>query len=138
MSNRKWREQTFAELGRVGMGFEDSRWLLRQSATLHRLAEAQCNGDWPFDNGERRTVVCPECEGGCVRASMRRIGGKGEAVCPDCATSARVRAKVAGWVESGRYPGLLRVELQGDPRGCVLRVVFAREGGGEREVGIAG
>lgn len=138
MSNKRWREQTFAELGRVGVGFEDSRLLLRYATTLQRLAEGQCNGDWPFDNGERRVVVCPECQGGCVRSAMRRPGGKGEPVCPDCALSARVRAKVDGWIESGRYPGLLRAELQGDPRGCVLRLVFTREGGGEREVGIAG
>lgn len=48
-----------------------ARHLLRHATTLQRYAEAQCNGEWPFDNGERKTRACARCEGGCHPAAMR-------------------------------------------------------------------
>lgn len=38
------------------------RKLMRHASTLQRLAVAQCNGDWPADNGQRKTAACPLCE----------------------------------------------------------------------------
>lgn len=38
-----------------------ARLVLRHAATLQRLAEAQCNGDYPADNGEGESHVCGTC-----------------------------------------------------------------------------
>lgn len=55
------------EAGREGLPIEVARKLLRYGTTLHRLAEAQCNGDWPY-NGDRdrpsKTFrTCEHCDG---------------------------------------------------------------------------
>lgn len=104
-----------------------ARALCRAATTLHRLAEAQCNGDWPADNGERKVVECSRCESLWMRSSMRqdrkapKITGPGESkprwvplICQDCATQDRVRALLA--------PYNIAPIFQGDPRGCVLKL----------------
>lgn len=107
-------------------GVELARKLLRSATTLHRLAEAQCNGDWPFDNGQRETVPCSRCEAGTAPAALRMVkirydlaGQSGqphampaELTCPDCRMQDQVRKALHG---SGWLPF-----FQGDPRGCVL------------------
>jgi len=132
------------EAGREGLPIEVARKLLRYGTTLHRLAEAQCNGDWPLDGpwnrlstGEHRfeTDVCKRCEGSYdVRALVedkarsRQLTANpmtGESgrwrVCPDCRTSDAVKALLA----EVRPPGLQRfvAKFQGDPRGAVLVIV---------------
>lgn len=76
----KWREEFIARLSRDrdALPLETLRRLLRHAATLQRLAEAQCNGDWPYENGtpERLTVTCPGCEGSWVPSSFARRPGK--------------------------------------------------------------
>lgn len=52
--------------------------IMRHGATYARLQEAMCNGDFPADNGERRTKVCPKCGNGWAPASY--VGDE----CPDC------------------------------------------------------
>lgn len=93
-----------------------ARSLLRAATALHRLAEAQCNGDWPYDNGERKTVPCDKCEAGTVPSALKRPPNvprsSGARTCPDCRTQDRVRTLLQG---SGWVP-----YFQGDPRGAVL------------------
>lgn len=120
---------------------ETARALLRHATTLQRLAEAQCNGDWPADNGERKVKPCPLCEsqwvpsqiqgGTAARLAYRQqrdiplgrhgdaalkaaANGREEKACPDCRTEARVHALLEGtqW----------QAWTQGDPRGYVLRL----------------
>lgn len=95
MSNRKWREQFLSDAGRYGIRYEDACKLMRFGTTLQRLAEAQCNGDYPYANGapwtdvmsdERKARLLGECErcddpssvGTWVRARMVK-GSKCEA-----------------------------------------------------------
>lgn len=100
----------------AGARADDARYLMRQGATLHRLAEGQCNGDWPWDNGERKTVICDACGSGVHPSAAKRIPGTVIVACPDCRTQARVRKYVEdrmfGW----------DVSFQGDPRGAVCIV----------------
>jgi hypothetical protein len=107
----------------VHLAVADGRTMLRYAATLQRLAEAQCNGDWPADNGERRTVVCLGCEGGWAPVAMMRAPelakaegtGTNTKYCPDCRTAFRVKRLAA------QYGYLARVG--GDPRGYVVQLV---------------
>ncbi len=66
MSRQNDRDQFIAEATQAGLHVSQARSLLRYAATLQRLAEAQCNGDWPADNGQRPTAertppisICP-------------------------------------------------------------------------------
>ena len=114
---------------------------LRLSTTLHRLAEAQCNGDWPCDNGQRPVEFCPLCEGGYVKSAItggplatlahkaalqaagaipdglaKLVTGDNPKACPDCRTVARA-------VELARvHIPTHKIITQGDPRGCVLYI----------------
>lgn len=97
--------------------------LLRLSNQLDKLAVAQCNGDWPADNGERAIESCPECESGFVASSFRRVpylsegnGGRVyyKRMCPDCYAQHRVRKLCE--------PLAIVPIFGGDPRGCVLKL----------------
>lgn len=96
-----------------------ARRLMRAGTTLQRLAEAQCNGDWPADHGDSwKTEPCQVCES-CWHPSVLLKatinGDKLAKVCPDCRTQARVTALLA---EYGMRP-----IFQGDPRGAVFKVI---------------
>jgi len=119
--NRKWREQTIVSLTKHGVSLDDERRALRQAATLQRLAEAQCNGDWPADNGQRETKLCEHCGLAWHPSAFSKDGR-----CVDCRTEARSATLAA------KYGA--KAITQGDPRGCVLSWRF--EDG--KEVGIAG
>lgn len=71
--------------------------LMRYSATLHRLAEELCNGyqDWQGNWDAKRTSLAEK--------KQERIERK----------AAQVAAAIGG-----------KVITSGDPRGCVLKVVF--------------
>lgn len=67
MSYRNERDQFIATATREGLNMYVIERLLRYATTLQRLAEAQCNGDWPF-NGDRDRpsaieTVCVDCNG---------------------------------------------------------------------------
>lgn len=117
MTYQQERERTIADLARDGMATRDITRILRQATTLHRLAEAQCNGDYPYANGSEwsrsaspsRLKICPECADEWAKTAFRK------GVCPDCRAQAIVRAIVA------TYPGWT-VAFGGDPRGCVLHL----------------
>jgi hypothetical protein len=106
----------------VGMGQETALLLLRYSATLHRLAEAQCNGDYPY-HVDRENVhegliaTCPQCESRLTWRALKKhprlYPGTGQKVCPDCYTTQRAKDAVpAAWIPV----------FQGDPRGYPLRL----------------
>ncbi len=80
-----------------------------QRPRLQRLAEAECNGDWPCDNGERAVVFCSRCEAGYVVSKVK--GG----LCESCRVADRVDRLAKGY-------GLDAVH-QGDPRGAVLKLI---------------
>ena len=138
----KWREQTIAELSRAGIPLATIRKLLRYGATLHRLAEAQCNGDWPCDNGERKVKPCTRCETLWVPSSLVRdhtapkIQGPGEdkarwipMICQDCRTGDLIKAACA---EVG-----LVADINGDPRGAVLCVKLPGQTEQDRGIFVA-
>lgn len=52
MSYVKERDEFISIMTGEGLSLEVTRKLLRYAQTLHRLAVAQCNGDWPY-NGDR-------------------------------------------------------------------------------------
>lgn len=128
MSYQRERDEFIA---RCHLSTDTARALLRHATTLHRLAEAQCNGDWPCDNGQRETAECLLCgsywvpsqiQGGpMARAAWEHNGAvlngprhSSCRACPDCRTEARVRALLAGtqW----------QPYFQGDPRGYALKL----------------
>lgn len=133
MSNQRQREDFIARLAKHNIPPDDARKLLRYARTLHRLAEAQCNGDWPADNGQRPVEACAECKG--LWAPSVLLKGKR---CPKCRTTAHVRALCAEitqqlypdrWVEGEELPKLTP-EFSGDPRGCVLKLRIPGDPGG--------
>ena len=133
MSYRKERDEFINRATLEGLELPVILKLLRYATTLQRLAEAQCNGDWPADNGERKVKPCPRCEAGFVpsvfRTSDKRVprGTNGAErynahntklecavkVCPDCRTTELV---------SQLLPPEFKAHTNGDPRGAVLRL----------------
>lgn len=104
------RDAFLVVMANHGLPLAVSRDLLRHATRLHHLAEAQCNGAWPFENGSGRfTEPCSVCMTSC---DPRQLKGKAKE-CPDCRVSARVRSIL---------PKNWTAVFQGDPRGCVLRV----------------
>ena len=116
MSTSKEREEFAAVLCRelpdltVMEAVDAARKLCRLAATHHRLAEAQCNGDYPAGNGERKTEICPLCEQSWTRGTVKKTG------CPDCRCESAIKEMAT---ELG-----VTVVFQGDPRGCTVRLVF--------------
>jgi hypothetical protein len=103
------REQFVAQMSREGMPMQTIRALLRYASTLQRLAVASCNGDWPADNGERKTIECRDCQAHWVPSSFKRPAPYWTyKVCPECYASAKVHAAL---------PDTWRAITGGDPRG---------------------
>jgi hypothetical protein len=123
MSYQNERDQFLARMTREGLPLDTTLSLLRSATTLQRLAEAQCNGSYPADNGERKVVQCIRCEQSWVRSSMVKDYSSGvrlktdnfiPLICKDCRIVERLIAAMPhGWA----------IDTQGDPRGYVLRVI---------------
>jgi hypothetical protein len=122
MSKQSEHKEFIAAMAIEGMSVRESRKVLRLAATLTKLAEAQCNGDWPADNGERETLECLEC--GCYwhpsaftksksTSSINAADLKG-LLCVNCRTEARLAAIVK--------PLGIEPIFNGDPRGCVVKL----------------
>ena len=129
MSKQSERERFILAADHAGIDHYTATLLLRHAKSLQRYAEAQCNGDWPYDNGERKVVPCSRCEAGCVPSAMRKDSNRqqvilGGMICPDCRVSDRVRVLCK--------PLPVEPVFQGDPRGWVLHLVTP-EG---REIGV--
>lgn len=123
MSYQYERDLFMIAAAQIGLHVDTARLLLRYASTLQRLAVAQCNGDWPADNGERKVIACPQCEAGFVPGSFKRVAymseGRGgrtyyKRVCPDCYAQERVTAILHN---TGYKP-----VFGGDPRGAMLRL----------------
>jgi hypothetical protein len=132
MSYQKDRDEFLTIMSSEGMSLDTARKLLRYSQTLHRLATAQCNGDYPADNGERKVESCHKCDSGFVPSSMVRyfysemlhawehkpsklssVAWEPVKICPDCRTQDLVdRALPVGF----------KAVFAGDSRGCVFKL----------------
>lgn len=123
MSKRSQREQFIVQANTAGLTYWQATSLLRHAATLHRLAEAQCNGDYPADNGERKVEECPLCGSMWVPSTIKLTG------CPDCRAQSRVRVILN---ETPYEP-----EFSGDPRGCVVKIFHKSTEHKDRESGRA-
>lgn len=109
-SRAKDRAEFAALMLAEGVPVDVSFTLMRHAATLHRLAEAQCNGDWPADNGERKVKPCPKCEQCWVPSFFSTRTG----VCRECGLNARLELILS--------PYNCEPIFQGDPRGSVFKV----------------
>lgn len=137
------REDFIARMQAEGMPPEISRRILRHANTIQRLSAAECNGDYPCDNGERQVIACARCEAGYVPSVMTRGGRKPHPsergvyvvvlICPNC----RAQDLIIGWCAkaSGAYltaypngvhagNGIVpfRPVFQGDPRGACVKL----------------
>ena len=108
MLKGKDREQFLMHCTRLGLNDYRARRFARMASTHDRLCEAQCNGDWPCDNGERKVIFCTRCEGGMVRSKI--VAG----VCEQCRLEDRITAYA-------RECGVI-AELRGDPRGWTVKL----------------
>ena len=102
------REKFIYDMAAEGLSREKVRDVLRNAKTIQRLSEAECNGDYPCDNGEREVKFCAKCEAGYVPAVMVK------GVCPNCRAEARIVKALAG---TGVEP-----VFQGDPRGACVKL----------------
>lgn len=83
--------------------------MMRASKRHAKLQEAQCNGDWPADNGQREVVACPTCECMWVPTTFK------SKLCPDCHVERDIRRLCDA------IPGIEPV-FGGDPRGCTVKL----------------
>lgn len=122
MTYQQERDEFIGIMATEGVPLGTARLFLRHASTLHRLAEAQCNGDWPYGNGERKVVACTRCESMAVRSSMRKdltqpaVKGFRPLICPDCKLQDRVTEICA--------PLNIKPNFGGDPRGCVFSLTM--------------
>lgn len=135
-ASRREREQFIARAVQHGIHYDDACKLLRFAATLQRLAEAQCNGDWPADHGDAwPTRACSLCGSNWAVTAFRfqrGIDGVKESRCPDCRATERARAFTASLCADDcarRYLDgshncdvMWCADFQGDPRGYVFRL----------------
>ena len=119
--DRKSREQFLIHASRLGLNDYQSRRICRLASTHNRLAEAECNGDFPCDNGERKVLWCDRCGSGYARSHTYLAprepltGHEAPAsgrICKSCKTEDAIR-RVCSESEIG-------VDIQGDPRGWTV------------------
>lgn len=123
MTYQREREDFIVAMGREGMPPDVARLIMRHANTVQRLAAAECNGDWPCDNGERKVTTCDRCGAGYVPSVMRKIRMGGVVVgaaCPSCTTGDRIKALCVA--ASGKRRKRFVPECQGDPRGCCVKL----------------
>lgn len=104
---RRERDAAMVALSAAGVPYETVLLVLRDAAKLARLAEAQCSGDWPADNGERKVKECSRCKGLWAPYTLKLRG-----LCEDCRTCDRITDRLTGFA----------VDFAGDPRGFVVTV----------------
>ena len=92
MGYQKERDTFIAQASREGLGMYTIGKLLRYATMLQRLAEAQCNGDYPY-NGDRDRRMPTQPFGGAfieseeALAKWRERWDKQYTVCPKCEAS---------------------------------------------------
>lgn len=118
MSKQSEREKFFATMATEGLPYEVAKLVARNAATIQRLSEAECNGDYPCDNGERKVSFCERCESGYVPSSLvaRKVpDGSIKYLCPNCRAQDRIVALLS--------PYAVKADFQGDPRGACVKLV---------------
>lgn len=126
MSYQSDRDAFMREMTVAGVSTWRARLVLRDATTIHRLAIAACNGDWPCDNGERPTKACGTCESLYHPSALTKAG-----VCPSCRAAARIAKRLE--------PHGIRVTTGGDPRGYTTKLMLpsgAHNTWGGREAGF--
>lgn len=108
-SLQKERQAFIAAVNKEGVPEHVALLVLRDAGTIQRLAAAECNGDYPCDNGERKVKDCSVCEAGYARSALSIKG-----VCPGCRAEARIAKRL---VPFGVVP-----DFQGDPRGACVKL----------------
>lgn len=133
MTYQRDRDEFLHIIQEEGLAYSTATKLLRYSQTLHRLATAECNGDYPYNgdrdnylhgtsedpNGrkwqEKRYANCPNCESNINKSEFRwsALGRQGGKICVECRTRELVQAAL---------PDGFKPVFSGDPRGCVLKI----------------
>lgn len=123
MGRQKDREEFVAIMAAEGVGLDLARYLMRQATTLHRLAEASCNGDGHDHPEGPRHWVKPDGSGTwcavVLEPGIRRTGRRPFVTCPDCLSAEREADVVRVLQAAG---GKLEPVFRGDPRGAVLKL----------------
>ncbi len=124
MSRQKDREAFAAKMAAEGMSFDLIRWLMRASATLTRLAEAECSIEVEHPrhlvikgNPEGQVTGCGEKIPSPWEPKMRTTYSRALVTCWGCkydVVEKRVSAKLA---RTAFVP-----VFSGDPRGAVLKI----------------
>lgn len=134
----KDREQFIADAVRHGMLVSDARLFLRYAATMQRYAEWDCNEEWWCNPSRpKRCAVCEQDRP--AGYTMQRVATKAQremsgfdlsrpgpiyiTVCKPCRVDELAHA-AARRISDSTGPNVL-VELQGDPRECLITLVFA-------------
>lgn len=113
--NRQHRQAFLMDAARLGLSDWAALKVTSLAATHHRLCEAECNGDWPCDNGERTVLPCSRCEARYVVERLYRDTSKPLGmICQSCRTEDRIRGLCEQF-------GIL-AEFQGDPRGWTVKL----------------
>jgi len=98
------RERFIVAMKSEGMPEEIARRILRHANTVRRLSVAECNGDYPCDNGERKVEFCSRCEAGYAKGSLLRDYtvkmGRPPLICPNC----RAQDLIAQWCDKASAP----------------------------------
>ncbi len=115
MSYQHEREQFVSIATNAGLPLSVAQIVLRHANTIQRTAVAQCNGDWPYDDGCRTVTPCSRCEAG---SAVRTKAG----LCPSCVAEDRIRKALPEGIEP---------DFQGDPRGYTVRLKI-----GAAEIGV--
>jgi len=108
-SYSKQRESFLVAMANKGIELDIARSILRNANTIQRLSTAECNGDYPCDNGERKVRECSKCQSGYVPSSLNKAG-----ICPNCRAAQRIVTLLSG------LP--IMAIFQGDPRGACVRI----------------
>lgn len=85
--------------------------LLSYSTTLDRLATAQCNGTYPFDNGQCKVKACIKCEIECAPQSLTK-----DNICPKCIAQNNVKKLLESCSST------FKAIFSGNTRGYVLKI----------------
>lgn len=110
---RKQRTEFYTTACLMGLPAGIAKDVTALAATHDRLAEAECNGNYPCDNGERLVILCGRCGAGYIRE--RTYKAPEGRICQSCWVEGRISAIVAD------FP-TVSVKFQGDPRGWTVQL----------------
>ena len=122
MGYRYEREEFMVKASKEGISTDTARRLLRYAATLQRLAEAQCNGDWPYNGDRDRPSKARNAEGEELDWSVRERArwDARYTVCPKCEASGVAKSALKTSSECRTTPSGVRTT--GDKLGNLVKV----------------